>query len=109
MAREQYRAALLLRGESEENIVPQLPDDPLGFARTDGWDLAAEKGFLAVEAWASAPMQAEDVDIERLLTDVICDVVLLGMCLAQVLGIDDTPDPELWWFVHQRMEAFEVG
>jgi hypothetical protein len=104
---------LLLRGESEEIIESQLPNDPLGFARTDGWDLATEKGFLAVESRVSAPMQAGGGDTERLLADVlpdvICDVVLLGMCLSQVVGIDDTPDPELWWFVHQRMEAFEVA
>ena len=68
---------------------------------------------MAVETRASAPPQAEGGDGVRLLADVlpdvICDVVLLGMCLSHIVGIDDTPDPELWWFVHQRMEAFEVG
>jgi nucleoside-diphosphate-sugar epimerase len=113
VAREQYRVALLLRGESKEIIESQLPNDPLGFARTDGWDLAAEKGTLAVERCVSAPMQAVGGDTERfladILPDVICNLVLLGMCLSQVVRIDDTPDPELWWFVHQRMEPFEVG
>ena len=92
---------------------PSLPGTRLGFARTDGWDVAAEKGFLAVETCASAPRQAGSGDSERLLADVlpdvICDVVLLGMCLSQVVWNDDTPDPELWWFVHHAWRRSKLA
>ena len=51
VARAQYRIALAVRGYDDERIEAELPADPLGIARADGWDLAAERGVLALERW----------------------------------------------------------
>ena len=90
--------------KDEATIQSQLPDDPLGFCRVDGWDLAAEKGTLAVEAHEIISRL-----IATVLTDAICDIVLSGMCLSRAIGVSDDPDPELWWFVRERLQGFNPG
>jgi hypothetical protein len=113
VAREQYRTALRLRGKDDATIESELPDDPLGFSRVEGWDLAAEKGTLAVEAQGQVAPFVEDENTNRLLSsvlsDVICDNVLLGMCLSRAIRVDEDPDPALWWFVRERLHGFDVG
>jgi len=49
VARKQYRTAMVLRGAAKGIIESQLPCDPLGVSRTDGWELAADIGRMAVE------------------------------------------------------------
>ena len=48
VALDQYRVALAAHGHDDDAIESQLPGDPLGIAPTDGWDLAAERGSLAL-------------------------------------------------------------
>ena len=113
VAREQYRTALRLRSNDHENPESELPQDPLGFSRVDGWDLAAEKGTLAVEARAQVERFMKDTDTDRLLSsvlrDVICDNVILGMCLSRAIGTDEDPGSALLWFVRERLCGFDTG
>ena len=98
VARAQYRASLRLHGELEEEIERQLPGDPLGFRKADGWDLAAERGMSALrEGHVLAST------IEQVLPDVICGVTLRGECLARTIGLEQSTDPELFRFVEERM------
>jgi hypothetical protein len=103
VAREQYRTVLRLRGETQEEIERNLPGDPLGFSRVDGWDLAAERGG---SVW-TAEVQAAGSVVDRVLPDVICDVTLWGCYLARAIGFDGTANPDLARFVRERMRAFD--
>jgi nucleoside-diphosphate-sugar epimerase len=100
VASQQYEIALLLRSDKQHDTERQIPDDPLGFSRADGWDLAAERGLIALRECQEASV------IERMLPDVICDMTLRGWFLAQAIGFEATANPELSHFVEQRMREF---
>jgi nucleoside-diphosphate-sugar epimerase len=118
VGRAQYRTAMLLGGEPEETVESKLPGDPLGFVRADGWDLAAERGKLATEKLRSPASDEEeesDGDRERrrrslpkVLPDVICDLVLLGISLGRTIGVDNEPGLELMWFVEHHLSGLDA-
>lgn len=109
VAREQYRTALVLEDKTEARIEAQLPDDALGFVRIDGWSLAAERGTLAVDTrFASRSNENSEASyrlLNRVLPDTICEVALFGWCLSKAIGNNDSIEPELASFVHDRMTA----
>lgn len=101
VARQQYQTGLRLRGTTEEEIERQLPGDPLGFSRAEGWDLAAERGAIAMAAGPA------DALVKRVLPDVICDVTLRSWFLARAIGFEGTVDSELTRFVEERIGAID--
>lgn len=101
VARQQYQTSLQLRGATEEEIERQLPADPLGFSRAEGWDLAAERGTLAVREDPVSSL------LEQVLPDVICDITLRGWFLAEAIGFESTVDPELNQFVETRVGTID--
>ena len=67
IALHQYRVALTARGVKDETIEAQLPGDPLGIAPADGWDLAAERGRLAVFPPDDPPFFGDQLWRDRLV------------------------------------------
>jgi nucleoside-diphosphate-sugar epimerase len=107
IALDQYRVALAAHGDDDETIDAQLPGDPLGIAPADGWDLAAERGNLAV-ARPDGPLRVEDDflhyrRLEELVSHVIVETVRGGSELGRVLGLDTPLPHELAQFT-ERME-----
>jgi UDP-glucose 4-epimerase len=101
VARAQYRLALAVRGYDDERIEAELPGDPLGIARADGWDLAAERGVLALDRW-DGDGSGQDAPPESVLAhrvaETICETVRLGSHLRRALGLDEEAAPELFAF-----------
>ncbi len=107
VAREQYRLALMVRGYDDERIEAELPGDPLGISRSDGWDLAAERGVLAVGRWDEREVRADDPfesGFEQCLAQVVCDTARLGELLGRTIGFENLPAPELSEFVQERVD-----
>ena len=98
VALDQYRLALVAHGDDDRSIESQLPGDPLGIAPADGWDLAAERGSLAV-ASPDGPLRDEDDFMRRrlegVLPRVIVDTIRSGSELGCLLGMDTPVPPEL--------------
>jgi nucleoside-diphosphate-sugar epimerase len=82
VACELYRTDARLRGESAETFESQLPHDPLGFSRSDGWDLAAERAMSAVREG-----RAFDAGLIEVLPDVIRSIDQAGECLARAIEL----------------------
>ena len=100
VARAQYRIALAVRGFDDERIEAELPGDPLGIARADGWDLAAERGVLALDRWdgnGSGQNALPEVLAHR-VAETICETVRLGSHLKKAIGLDQEAAPELLAF-----------
>jgi hypothetical protein len=102
VARAQYRVALEIRGYDDDRIEAELPGDPLGIARADGWDLAAERGVLALERWGDGDSERDvpsELTLEQRMAEVICQTVRRGAEIADTLGLDEEPVAELSRFV----------
>ena len=102
VARAQYGIALAVRGYDDERIEAGLPADPLGIDRADGWDLAAERGMLALDRWGggdSGQVALTESMLARRVAGVICETVRLGLRLRRAIGLEEEPAPELFAFV----------
>ena len=102
VARAQYGIALAVRGYDDERIEAGLPADPLGIDRADGWDLAAERGMLALDRWGggdSGQVALTESMLARRVAGVICETVRLGFRLRRAIGLEEEPAPELFAFV----------
>ena len=112
VARQQYRLDLIRKGRVEATEIDALlPGDPLGIAPADGWDLAAERGDLAVVAMSDLNVHGgksgdTHPGFDQLLSDAICEIVLLGWYLGETIGAGDDIEPELSRFVHECLEVF---
>ena len=105
VARAQYRIALAVRGYDDERIEAELPADPLGIARADGWDLAAERGVLALERWNGddpGPVAVPESALASRVAGVICETVRLGSHLRRAVGLEEETAPELFEFCAGR-------
>ena len=105
VARAQYRIALAVRGYNDERIELELPEDPLGIARADGWDLAAERGVLAMDRLVDHDSDDEiapESTLVQLLAGIICETVRRGSQLDRSLGLDEKPSSELLEFVESH-------
>jgi nucleoside-diphosphate-sugar epimerase len=101
VARAQYRIALAVRGYDDERIEAELPGDPLGIARADGWDLAAERGVLALDCWDGDDYGQDALSESRLaqrVAETIYETVRLGTSLWRAIGLDEETAPELLEF-----------
>jgi UDP-glucose 4-epimerase len=91
VALDQYRVAFVAHGDGDDIIDSQLPGDPLGIAPKDGWDLAAERGLLAVTP-PDGPLRQEKGSLPgrlaKLLPRVISEILRVGSELERVLGIE---------------------
>ena len=106
IALDQYRVALAAHGHDDDTIESQLPGDPLGIAPTDGWDLAAERGSLALVRPDYPRGEEGDFShdrLEQLLPRVILNTVRGGSDLGRVLGLEPLVSRELARFT-ERME-----
>jgi UDP-glucose 4-epimerase len=108
IALDQYRVALAAHGDDDGSIESLLPGDPLGIAPADGWDLAAERGRLAVAP--DGPLRVEDDlrqhRLEQLLPGLIVETVRGGSELGRVLGLN-SPVPHALARFTERMEPPE--
>jgi UDP-glucose 4-epimerase len=106
IALDQYRVSLAAHGHGDDTIESQLPGDPLGIAPMDGWDLAAERGRLAVVP-PDSPTSDEDNFLPHrlgeMLPPVIFELVRGGSELGRVLGSETLVPHELARFT-ERME-----
>ena len=104
-ARAQYRIAFEVRGYDAERIERELPADPLGIARADGWDLAAERGESTLDRLRSGDAGADTLQLSKRVEEVICETVRLGSSLRRAIGIDEKPTPDLSEFLHRCMAS----
>jgi hypothetical protein len=98
IALAQYRVALVAHGRDDDEIESQLPADPLGIAPKDGWDLAAERGLLAVAPPDVRPAEANAASrqrLQQLLPRVIYETINGGSELGRTLGLDISLSQEL--------------
>jgi hypothetical protein len=98
VALDQYRVALVAHGHGADAIESQLPGDPLGIAPKDGWDLATERGLLAVTP-PDGPMWDENAFLRerlgKLLPRVISEILRGASELERILGIDSAVPHDL--------------
>lgn len=107
MAREVYRAALLVEGRTEDRAAAEVPGDPLGFVPADGWELATERGRLATGLPAAQGVHRSAAPDDQLLTqvlpDAICLLTFLGAALAKAVGGEEPPA-----LLHRFVQRFEA-
>lgn len=107
VARDQYRLALLVDpdGPGPAGVPAEIPDDPLGYARADGWALAAERATVALAAADAAADGVPGPAPASVLPEVTCTTALLGQVLAGAIGGDERMEPALEIYVRRRMEG----
>ena len=99
-ARSQYRIALLLQGVPADVAEVQIPDDPLGFHRADGWDLAAERLRLCL---ADPPVSsAQATHLRQRALDGISQIMTLGPRICGAIGSHPVPAPQLEVAIAER-------
>jgi UDP-glucose 4-epimerase len=107
-ARDQHELTMRLRGCTEAEAQAQLPDDPLGVDRVDGWELAVEQARSALDHRAAdlpvAPL-GQASPLGQLLADSAAGLVARGWCLKRALHRDPGADPELLGFLDERLST----
>ena len=96
IAQDQYRLALQIEGRPAVDIEREVPSDPLGFQRLDGWRLAAERARLALSGELTADRSAQTVDV--LVPDLreqISRMVRLGRCIRHAAEVEIEPGTSL--------------